>query len=148
MGTWYDGVEANRAGSCCTKSHSTNTTTVERMKISAFPTLLLLIATAAIGFLAYHIAKSNTDPNDILVGVGTGVSVLLSLGCVLGVSLEDGRMNVNMKAWSITAFIIVVVINLCFAFFGVTMPYYVIVLALTLVIHLWVVWKLSIIKNV
>lgn len=118
------------------------------MKISAFPTLLLLIVAAAIGYLAYHLADSKADPNDIVVGIGTGVSILLTLGCVLGVSLEDGRMNVNMKAWSITAFIIVVVINLCFAFFGVTMPYYVIVLALTLVIHLWVVWKLSIIKNV
>ena len=118
------------------------------MKISAFPTLLLLIVAAAIGYLAYHLAGSKADPNDIVVGIGTGVSILLTLGCVLGVSIENGRMNVNLKAWSITAFIIVVVINLCFAFFGVTMPYYVIVLALTLVIHLWVVWKLSIIKNV
>lgn len=118
------------------------------MKISAFPTLLLLIVVAALGYLAYHLAGSKADPNDIVVGIGTGVSILLTLGCVLGVSIENGRMNVNLKAWSITAFIIVVVINLCFAFFGVTMPYYVIVLALTLVIHLWVVWKLSIIKNV
>jgi hypothetical protein len=118
------------------------------MKISAFPTLLLLIVAVAIGYLAYDIADTKADPNNIIVGVGTGISILQTLGCVLGISMEDGRMNVNMKAWSITAFIIVVAINLCFAFFGVTMPYYVIVLALTLVIHLWVVWKLSIIKNI
>ena len=118
------------------------------MKISIFPTLLLLIATAAIGFLAYHIAKSNTDPNDILVGIGTGLTVLLSLGCVLGVSIKDGRLNVNLKAWSITAFIVMVIVNFCFAGFGVFMPYYVIVIALLLVIHLWVVWKLSTLKNI
>jgi hypothetical protein len=118
------------------------------MKISAFPTLLLLIATAAIGYLAYDIANSKADPNDIVVGIGTGVSILLTLGCVLGVSIEDGRKNVNLKAWSITAFIVVTIINLCFAVIGVSMPYYLIVLALTLVIHLWVVWKLSKIKNV
>ncbi len=118
------------------------------MKISAFPTLLLLIVAVAIGCLAYDIACTKADPNDIIVGVGTGFSILLTLGCVLGVSMEDGRKNVNMKAWSIIAFIIVVVINLCFALFGVTMPYYVIVLALMLVFHLWVVWKLSTIKNV
>ena len=64
------------------------------------------------------------------------------------VELEDGRKNVNLKAWSIPAFIVVTIVNLCFALFGVTMPYYVIVLALLLVIHLWVAWKLSIIKNV
>ena len=117
------------------------------MKISVFPTLLLLIVAATIGYLAYYIAKSNTDPNDILVGVGTGVSVLLSLGCVFGVSLKDGRLNVNLKAWSITAFIVMAFVNFCFAVFGVSMPYYVIVLALLLVIHLWVVWKLSTIKT-
>ena len=118
------------------------------MKISAFPTLLLLIVAAAIGYLAYHLADSKADTNDILVGIGTGVSILLTLGCVLGVSIEDGRKNVNLKAWSVSAFIVVVVVNLCYAGFGVTMPYYVIVLALLLVIHLWVVWKLSTIDNV
>ena len=118
------------------------------MKISAFPTLLLLIVAAAIGYLAYHLADSKADPNDTVVGIGTGVSILLTLGCVLGVSIENCRMNVNLKAWSITAFIVVTIVNLCFAIFGVTMPYYVIVLALLLVIHLWVVWKLSKIKNV
>lgn len=118
------------------------------MKISAFPTLLLLIVAAAIGYLAYHLADSKADTNDILVGIGTGVSILLTLGCVLGVSIEDGRKNVNLKAWGVSAFIVVAVVNLCYAGFGVTMPYYVIVLALLLVIHLWVVWKLSTIDNV
>ncbi|MBR6841290.1 MAG: hypothetical protein IKM77_03185 [Prevotella sp.] len=118
------------------------------MKISFFPTLLLLIVTAALGYLAYHIANSNSDTNDVVVGVGTCISILLTLGCVLSVSIENGRMNVNMKAWSITAFIILVITNLCFAGFGVTMPYYIIVIALMLVIHLWVVWKISTIKDV
>lgn len=117
------------------------------MKISAFPTLLLLIVVAAIGYLAYHLADSKADPNDIFVGIGTGVSILLTLGCVMGVSLEDGRKNVNLKAWSIPAFIVVTIVNLCFAVFGVSIPYYVIVLALLLVIHLGVVWKLSTINN-
>jgi hypothetical protein len=117
------------------------------MKISVFPTLLLLIVTATIGYLAYHLAYSEEDSNDIVVGIGTGVSILLTLGCVLGVSIENARKNVNLKAWSITAFIIAVIVNLSFAFFGVIMPFYVIVLALLLVIHLWVVWKLSTIKS-
>ena len=118
------------------------------MKISVFPILLLLIVTAALGYLSYHIANSNADTNDVVVGIGTCISILLTLGCVLGVSIENGRMNANMKAWSITAFIVLVIINLCYAGFGVTMPYYIIVLALLLVIHLWVVWKVSTIKDV
>ena len=117
------------------------------MRISAFPSLLTLIVTITIGYLAYHLASSNSDANDLVVGIGTGISVLLTLGCVMGLSLNEGRMNVNFKAWSVAAFVVMTIINLCFAGFGVSMPYYVIVLALLLVIHLWVVWKLSTVET-
>lgn len=116
------------------------------MKISVFPILLLLIVTTASGYLAYHIANSNSDTNDVVVGIGTCISILLTLGCVLGISIENCRMNMNMKSWSIIAFIVLVITNLYFAGLGVTMPYYIIVLALMLVIHLWVIWKIF--KNI
>ena len=112
------------------------------MKISVFPTLLLIITVVALGYLAYDMAHSNTDPNELFVGIGTGLSVILTLGCVLSISLKNHRMNINMKAWSGAAFVVLVIANLCFAGFGVTMPYYVIVISLLLVIHLWVVYKL------
>lgn len=118
------------------------------MKISVFPALLTLIVLLAIGYFAYHLANSNSDANGLIVGIGTGISVLLTLGCVMGLSLlNEGRMNVNLKAWSAAAFVVMTIVNLCFAGFGVSMPYYVIVLALLLVIHLWVVWKLSTVED-
>lgn len=112
------------------------------MKISVFPTLLLIITTVAIGYLAYDRAHSHADPNELLVGIGTGLSVLLTLGCVIGISLKNSRMNINMKAWSGVASLIMIVVNLCFAGFGVSMPYYVIIISLLLVIHLWIIYKL------
>lgn len=114
------------------------------MKILVFPTLLLIIATAAIGYLTYSIAHSHSDPNEVFVGIGTGLSVLLTLGCVISVSLKNHRMNVNMKAWSGVAFVVMVITNLCFAGFGITMPYYVIVITLLLVVHLWMIYELVI----
>ena len=111
------------------------------MKISLFPTLLLIIVTVAIGYLAYNMAHSHADPNELLVGIGTGLSVLLTLGCVIGISLKNSRMNINMKAWSGVASLIMIVVNLCFAGLGVSMPYYLIVISLLLVIHLWVIYK-------
>ncbi len=112
------------------------------MKISVFPTILLIIATVAIGYLAYDIAHTHSDPNEIIVGVGTGISILMTLGCLLSLSLKDYRLNINMKAWSGVAFVVIAITNLCYAAFGVSMPYYIIVIALLLVIHLWVVYKL------
>jgi len=117
------------------------------MKISIFPTILLIIATVAIGYLAYDVAHTHSDPNEIIVGVGTGISILMTLGCLLGVSLKNSRLNINMKAWSSVAFVILAAVNLCFAAFGATMPYYAIVIALLMVIHLWVVYKLVIEQN-
>lgn len=112
------------------------------MKFSVFPTILLIIATVAIGYLAYDMAHTHSDSNEIIVGIGTGLSVLLTLGCVMGISLKNSRMNINMKAWSGVAFVVMAVVNLYYAGFGVSMPYYVIVIALLWVIHLWVVYKL------
>ena len=112
------------------------------MKISVFPTILSLIATGAIAYLAFDIAHTHSDPNEIIVGVGTGISILMTLGCLLGLSLKDSRLNINMKAWSVVAFVVITIVNLCYAGFGVSMPYYVIIITLLLIIHLWVVYKL------
>ena len=112
------------------------------MKTSVFSTILLIIATVAISYLAYDMAHSHSDTNEIIVGVGTFFSILLTLGCLLGMSLKDSRLNINMKAWSCVACIVMAAVNICFAAFGVTMPYYVIVIALLMVIHLWVIYKL------
>lgn len=112
------------------------------MKISVFPTLLLIIVVVAIGYLAFDMAHSHADPNELLVGIGTGLSVLLTLGGVIGISLKNSRMNINMKAWSGVASLVMIVVNLCFAGFGVSMPYYLIVISLLLVIHLWIIYKL------
>lgn len=77
------------------------------MKISVFPALLTLIVLLALGYFAYHLANSNSDANDLIVGIGTGISVLLTLGCVMGLSLNEGRMNANLKAWSAAAFVVI-----------------------------------------
>lgn len=112
------------------------------MKISVFPTLLLIIVVVAIGYLAYDMAHSRADTSELLVGIVTGFSVLLTLGCVIGISLKNSRMNINMKAWSGVASLVMIVVNLYFAGFGVSMPYYLIVVSLLLVIHFWVIYKL------
>ncbi len=113
------------------------------MKISVFPTILLIIATIAIGYFTYDLAHSRSDANDMIVGIGTGVSGLITLGCVMGLSLKDERLNVNMKAWSFVAFVIMVAVNICFAMLGAIMPTYIIVISLLMVIHLWVVYKMA-----
>ena len=58
------------------------------------------------------------------------------------------RMTVNMKTWSAVALIAMTIVNYCFAYFGVAQPYYIIILVLFLVLHLWMVWKMKETKDV
>lgn len=118
------------------------------MKISAFPALLSFIVAIALGYLAGHISYSHGDSGHIIVGIGTGVTIFATLACLLSVKLENERMTVNMKTWSSIALIVMILVNYCFAFWGAAQPYYVIILALCLVLHLWMVWKLKETKDV
>lgn len=113
------------------------------MKYSIFPILLCIVVAISIGYLSYYWAEQNNDPNHILVGIGTGLSVISTLVCVIGISVEDSRRSINIKVWSLASFVVIVAVNLCFARIAVTMPYYIIAISILFVIHLWVVWKLT-----
>ena len=118
------------------------------MKISAFTFLLSLIVAAALAYLAEHISYSHGDSDHMVVGIGTGLTVLATLACLMAVKYENPKMNINMKTWSAIALILILIVNFCFAFFGVAQPYYIIIIALLLVIHLWMVWKMKETKDV
>lgn len=118
------------------------------MKFSFFPAILTLIVSLAIAYLAYHLVHKDSNPHDVIVGVGTFLSSILTLGCMMGVSFTNSRMNINLKVWSGVAFLIMSITNFCFAGFGVSMPYYIIFLALLLVIHIGIVWKMYKINDV
>ena len=118
------------------------------MKISYFYLLLSFIAMAIIGYWAFYIANSNNDHNDVVVGIGTAISVILTLGAGLGFSLEDSRVNVNMKVLCVVAFLAFMIVNFCYAGFGVSMPYYVIVVGLLLILFIGLFKKISDIREV
>ena len=102
--------------------------------------------TAALSYLVYNIAIE--DENCILLTIGTAISVLLTLALCMAVKFDNPKVGINIKIWCFIMFFIMFVSNLCFAWFGVNLPYYFILLAFLWVIHLFVVWKMSEIKNV
>lgn len=116
------------------------------MKISVFPACLSLILTAALTYLVFNIAQ--TDNNCILLTIGTAISVLSTLAMAMSVKFENSRVGASIKALAIVCFFIMLIVNLCFAWLGVNVPYYVILLALLFVVYLFVVWKLYEMKNI
>lgn len=137
-----DIADTRNSQDCCI-----NPTSFERMRISLFPAIIAFVAAALIAYLAYYFALLHFDPNTIVVTVGTFLSVLLTLGSIIALKTDDERMGVNIKTWSGVAFFLTIVINVGFACLNVVMPFYVIILGLFLLIHLWIVLKIASIKD-
>jgi len=118
------------------------------MKISWFYAFLSLIVAAALALLAYDMAKDEKNNLDILVAIGTGITVMITLGGALALRLENTRANVNQRVWSGVMFVVMLIANFCFADFGVKMPWYPVIIACLLVIHLGVARSIANVKDI
>lgn len=116
------------------------------MKISVFPALLSVILTAALTYLTYHIGRN--DDNCVLLAIGTAITVLSTLAFAMSVKFDNERVGISIKLCSVVCFIVMFITNLCFAWKGVNVPFYIILQTVLLVAYLFVVWKLFEKKNV
>ena len=118
------------------------------MKISWFYVFLSLIVAVALAWLAYDIANDEKNNLDILVAIGTGITVLMTLGGAIALRLENTRVSINQRVWSGVMFVVMLISNFCFAGFGVKMPWYPVVITCLLVIHLGVARSIVNVKDV
>ena len=117
-----------------------------KMKISVFSALLSLILTAALSYLTYHIAKE--DENNVLLLIGTFFSVLSTLALNMSVKFDNHKIGLNIKVWCTIMFFVLFIVNFCFAWLGVNVTYYIIIMTFILVVHLFIVSKMFGTKNV
>ena len=108
------------------------------MKISWFYAFLSLLVAVALAWLAYDIAKDEKNNLDILVAIGTAITVLMTLGGTIALRLENLRVSINQRVWSGVMFVVMLIANFSFAGFGVKMPWYPVIIACLLVILLGV----------
>ena len=118
------------------------------MKISWFYTFLSLVVATALAWLAYDIAKEEKDNLDILVAIGTGITLLMTLGGAIALRLENTRVSINQRVWSGVMFVVMLIANFCFASMGVKMPWYPVMMVCLLVIHLSVSRSMVNVKDV
>lgn len=114
------------------------------MNISIIPIVLALIIVSALTYLACHIAQG--DENVVLLGIGTALTYLSTLGVSMATSHKEVRTNVNLKVWCSTMFIIMLIANMLFAWLGVNEHIYIITIATLLVLHIFIAWKISNVK--
>lgn len=118
------------------------------MRISLFPTVLSLIVAGALSWLAYDIAYDNQTNLDVLVAIGTCISVLLTLGGAIAFQIENIKVSTSQKVWSGLMFFVMLIVNFCFANFGVKIPWYPITTICLLVLHIGVARSIINVKDV
>lgn len=107
---------------------------------------MALVLTTALTYLTFHIAED--DENVIMLGIGAAVTYLSSLALAMSIKTDNSRNCTNIKVWSILMFVIMLIVNMCFALLGVNQPLYITIMTALLTTHIFVVWKILQVKHI
>ena len=116
------------------------------MKVNVFLSFIGVALASLFGYLAFNVAEG--QENDIICGVGSTVCFIATLIPTLGLNYESGKLGTNIRVLSAIFFFVFLISNLCFAGFGVIMPYYIISNGIILVIYLAIIYKMSNIRTI
>lgn len=111
------------------------------MRPNLFLTIISLLLTALVSYLAYSVAEGKE--NDIVCGVGSAVCFVATLLPMIGLKYDSARVGANIRILSGVFFLVFLASHACFIHLGIRMPYYVIANGILLVIFLAIFYKLS-----
>ena len=116
------------------------------MKANVFLTTISVLLALLIGYLAYNVAEGKE--NDYICGIGTSISLTITLVPIVGLKYETGRLGINIRVLSALSFIAFLISNFFFASFGINIPYYILTNGIMLVIFLAFFYKMHNIKSI
>jgi hypothetical protein len=110
------------------------------MKVKLIPAIVavLLSALIAYGFYSFH-----KFDNQILLSVGGFVFCAVTLFFTFGVNSDLSRTTTNIRFLSITFFLIALISNLIFCFTNFSVPLYVILNGILLLIYILIVYSIT-----
>jgi len=112
------------------------------MKTNPFMSVIALLFAALVGYALYSYCRS--EELQWMITLFGGVSIFLSWGGTLAVSLPDQKSNVNFKVFSGLFATIITVLQIIFTFSAVSMPTY--LLCSGIVLLIWLVAAYAMIK--
>ena len=139
------GASSFRIKDCCNDT-ATIDLNIHNMRVNTFLIIISLFMAAFTGYLTYSIAEGKS--HDVICGICSFICYIATLIPILGINYNSNRMGVNIRIMSICAFVVFLISHLCFAAYGITMPYYIIVNGLILMIYLALLYKMLEIKDV
>lgn len=103
---------------------------------------ILAIAGAILIAVANH-SIAEIDPNRDIAGLISLICYTIPLVLLLGAKHTESSINVNLRVLSVLFFIVLLVSNFSFSFWGVIMPYYIICNGLLLLLYIVLWMKIS-----
>ena len=110
------------------------------MKPNVFLIIVSLLISALAGY-GFYAANSGED-FALLLSIGSGICLAVSLIGTLGIKSEERTLNVNFRVVSALFFLVFLASNLIFGFAGVRVAPYVIVNGVLLLIYLTIEYGL------
>ena len=104
------------------------------MKVNVFFVCIGTLIALLLAYWTFDIAKGKE--NDVACGVCSAVCFMGTLIPMLGINHESSSISVNLRVLSAVFFLLFIMSHFCFAFFGVRMPYYILVNALALLVYI------------
>ncbi len=103
------------------------------MKANVFLTVVSVLISALAGY-GFFAANSGEDFR-LLLSLGSGLCLAITLAGTLGIKLEDRAGNTNFKLVSVIFFVLLLVSNLIFAATSVKVAPYIIVCGILLLLY-------------
>lgn len=110
------------------------------MKIKVIP-LIIVLGLAAL--MAYGLFSFCKNDNALLLAIVGGIMLFVALTAAFGVSFEPHRTSVNIKVTSIVFFLLALISNVIFAFVQFSVPLYIVINGLLLLIWLLIVYGIN-----
>ena len=110
------------------------------MKIKEIPLIIAFGISALVAYGLFSICKND---NSLLLAIVGGIMLFVTLAATFGVDFEPHRTSVNIKVTSIVFFLLALISNLIFSFVQFSVPLYVVVNGLLLLIWLLVIYGIN-----
>ncbi len=118
----------------------------KQKSINPILSLLAILLSALLGFWVYSVAKG--DDNDIVAGIISFICFVAVLNPIMGMHYSTSRLGVNIRVLSVIVFLIFAGVNFLYAAYGVSIPSYIIVTGIILVIYLAIFYKMNGINSI
>ena len=116
------------------------------MKPNFFLCLMAVILSSFIGYFLYNAAEGKS--NDTICGIVSLICMVVTIIPLFGIKYESYRLGINLKVLSSITLVILLAINVIYAYTVIKMPNYLIINGIIVTLYVITFYSFSKIKDI